>query len=261
MRNLIGFMDSGFGGLSIWREVVMQLSDESTIYVADRANCPYGNKSKKKIIELANKMLQFLIDKGCKVIVIACNTITITCLDKFRKDFPDISIIGTVPAVKTAVNFTKNGVIGVLSTSATAKSSYLKDLIRVFAKENDVVSKGTNILVPFIERGDIHSSSMRRALRKILKPFTEVNIDSLVLGCSHFPFLNYEIQKIMGKNVKVIDSSMAIAKQVKRVLINKSELYSKKKAVYNFYTSGDVNDFARIASNLLSKKIENVGRL
>ena len=131
----IGVIDSGLGGLSIWRQIVKKLPKESTIYLADSKNCPYGSNSSEEIYQLSKKLVTFLVQKKVKLIVLACNTITVSCLDKLRKEFPKTPIIGTVPVIKTASEITKNNKIGVLSTARTARSKYQKKLIKTFAGE------------------------------------------------------------------------------------------------------------------------------
>lgn len=246
----IGVLDSGVGGLSIWKEIVSQLPNESTIYVADSVNCPYGNKSSETIYRLAKRLVKFLILKKVKLIVLACNTITVSCLDKLREDFPNIPIVGTVPVVKTAAEKTQKKRIGILSTSATAKSRYQKDLIKKFALGCKVFNIGTDKLVPSIEQGEI-GASMIRIIEAELQPFIKAEIDVLALGCSHFPFLKEKMQKILGNNVLILDSGAAIARQVKRILIANQAISSSKITKHRFYTTGDVRKFDIIARRLV----------
>jgi len=252
----IGIIDSGIGGLSIWKEIVKELPKESTIYLADSRNCPYGSKSSKEIYRLTRQLVKFLLSKKVKLIVLACNTITVSCLDKLRKDFPNTPIIGTVPVIKTAVLKTKNNRIGVLSTVVTAKSKYQKNLIVTFGRGMRVFNIGTDKLVPIIENGNFKAREMKDVLLEELDPFIKSNIDTLVLGCSHFPFLKKEMQKILGKKVLILDSSSAIARQVERVLKNNNDLSSYKRPTYLFYTTGDSTDFKKISSKLMGIKFE-----
>ena len=250
----IGILDSGVGGLSIWKEIVAQLPNESTIYIGDSKNCPYGVRSGQEIYILASKMVKFLLSKKVKLIVIACNTITVTCLEKLRLDFSTIPIIGIVPVVKTAAEKTKNKKIGVLSTIQTSNSKHQKDLIEKFAKNLRVTNIGTDKLVPFVERGEVDSEKLKDTLKKELESFTKAEIDVLALGCSHFPFLKNSIQKILGKNVLVLNSGAAIARQVVRVLGQNNALAQSQKPFYYFYTTGNTKRFS-IATNNLVKQI------
>ncbi|MCL5970171.1 MAG: glutamate racemase [Patescibacteria group bacterium] len=251
----IGILDSGVGGLSIWREIVKELPNESTLYFADSKNCPYGEKSQEEVYKLTKRIIEFLVKKGSKLVIIACNTATVSCLDKLRQDFKDLPIVGTVPVVKTAAISSKNKKIGVLSTSLTSNSEYQKNLINAFANGCEVVNIGTDNLVPFIERGEIDSPILKEALQESLKPFKKAKIDALALGCSHFPFLKKEILDILGTNVQVLDSGPAIARQVKRVLVQNNDLSFKANPNQIFYTTGDEAQFKSTIKKLLGDKL------
>lgn len=256
----IGIIDSGIGGLSIWREIVKQLPHESTFYLADSANCPYGNKSNEEIYKLSKRLIKLLIEKNVKVIVIACNTITVSCISELRVEFKNLPIVGTVPVIKTAGEITKNGRIGVLSTKNTAKSRYQKNLIEKFAGRNKVINIGTDKLVPFVEKGKIEGEYINTVLKDELQPFIKENIDVLALGCTHFPFLKDKMQKVLGENVKIIDSSGALARQVKRVLKANNTL-STTIASHEFYTTGDMKVFKHTIEKLLGKETVKMVKL
>ncbi len=254
----IGILDSGVGGLSVWREIVKLLPNESTIYLADSLNCPYGTKKEEEIYKLAKGLISFLLEKKAKLIVVACNTITVTCLDKLRIDFPNTPIIGTVPVIKTAANVSKNKKIGVLSTERTAQSLYQKNLIDKFANGCKVVTVGTGKLVPYVETGEIDGKKVTEVVSKALKPFIENNVDAIALGCSHFPFLRNIIQKIVGEKVMVLDSSGAIARQTQRVLVANNSLSSPINPNHLFYTTGDKKQFIKVYKKLLGDKISKL---
>lgn len=237
----IGVLDSGVGGLTIWKEIVKELPNESTIYIADSKNLPYGNKTSREIYRLSRRIIKFILQKKAKLIVIACNTITVSCLDKLRLEFPQIPIVGTVPVVKTASKSSKNKIIGILSTQNTSKSLYKKELIKKFAKNCKVINIGTNILVPLIEEGRIKEAET--VLPSVLIPFIKAKIDVLALGCSHFPFLRKPMQKIMGSQVLILDSGAAIARQVKRILIPNHVLPEASKPPHTFFTTGNKDQF------------------
>lgn len=250
----IGILDSGIGGLSIWQEIVRQLPHESTIYFADSKNCPYGNKSFEEIYLLARRLVRVLVKKRAKLVVIACNTITVACLGKLRKEFPAIPIVGTVPVVKTAAEHSKKKKIAILSTVATAQSHYQNQLIETFAKGCEVLSIGTDKLVSLVEHGEVNSKEVNAALREILEPCMEKDIDVLALGCSHFPFLRQQMQGVLGSKVLLLDSAGAIARQVGRVLTGNAVL-SKGKATHQFFTTGDAHKFGAVATKLISDTI------
>ncbi len=235
----IGILDSGVGGLTIWDKIINLLPQESAIYIADSLNCPYGSKAEAEIYERSKKMTSFLLEKEAKLIVVACNTITVSCLDKLREKFANVPIVGIVPVVKTAAETTRNARIGVLSTTRTDKSVYQKNLIKKFAGDCQVFTHGTDDLVPLIEKGILKGEEIDLVLNIVLDKFKKEKIDTLALGCSHFPFLKKQIGKYFGSSVDVLDSSGAVARQVKRVL-GKADLASEKKnQEYKFFTTGD----------------------
>lgn len=251
----IGILDSGVGGLTVWREIVKKLPFESTFYIGDSANSLYGSKSRDQIFELASKMINFLVQKDVKLIVIACNTITVTCLDQLRLEFPHMPLIGTVPVVKTASEKTKNGKIGILSTTATAQSQYQKDLMKRFASGCEVLNIGTDELVPIIEqRAKIKNQKVRNVLERVLEPFMKAEIDVLALGCTHFPFLRPYMQEILGKGVLILDSGAAIARQVERVLENSHALHYQTTPEHAFFTSGDKGRLYTIIDGMFETK-------
>ncbi len=241
----IGVLDSGVGGLTVWREIIRELPHESTIYIGDSKNTPYGSRPTEEIIELASKMIKFLLEQDVKLIVVACNTITVSGVDKLRKFFPQVPIIGTVPVIKTAVGATKTNTIGVLSTTKTAQSEYQKSLLKEYSDGKHAINLGTDRLVPLIEKGELNDA-LFKTLKEELEPFRKAHVDVLALGCTHFPFLKKEMQKILGKNVMLLDSGAAIARQVRKVLEQNKMLARKTKGEHLLYTTGDRNIFTRI---------------
>lgn len=253
----IGVLDSGVGGLSIWQEITKQLAHESTIYIADSKNCPYGTRPSDEIYPLAKRLIKFLLKRQVKLVVIACNTVAVTCLSKLRHDFPDMPIVGAVPVIKTAREKTKTKKIAIFSTSTTANSLYEKNLIEEFAKDAEVKRIGLDILVQFVERGEIEGGRLQVILKKTLSPLVRNGFDVIALGCSHFPFLKVSMQKTVGKNVLLLDSGGAIARQVGRVLLRNKAL-SKGKARHIFYTTGEVQQFATVVKKLVGDSTENI---
>lgn len=258
MNQPIGILDSGVGGLSIWMQIIKKLPNESTIYIADSKNCPYGSKSSEEIYQLSKKLVRFLLSRKVKLIVLACNTITVSCLNKLRKEFPKTPIIGTVPVVKTASEITRNSKIGVLSTARTAESNYQKNLIKKFTNNLKVLNLGTDKLVPIVESGEIKGARINKVLKETLKPSSDFNVDVLALGCSHFSFLRKQMGQILGKNVLILDSAGAIARQVERVLKNNNELSVYNSFGHTLYTTGDPVKFKKVAEALVRTKLKNV---
>ncbi|HYK08707.1 MAG TPA: glutamate racemase [Candidatus Eisenbacteria bacterium] len=235
----IGVMDSGVGGLTVWKEIVTLLPHESTVYIGDSKNAPYGDRDPEDIYLHAKRLIQFLLTKKVKLIVVACNVITTTCIDRLRNDFKDVPIVGTVPVVKKAAELTKKRKIGILSTNGTAKSYYQKHLIEQFASTVDVVNLGTNKLVPLVEKGEVRGEKVQKMLRDILLPFQKAKVDIIALGCTHFPFLRDEMENILTKKIMLLDSGSAVARQVKRILANNQAFTDPKLVKHTMHTTGD----------------------
>lgn len=251
-NNPIGFFDSGVGQLSVLKEAKKTLPKENFIVFADQANNPYGEKTRSEIQKYADAATKFLITKHqIKLMVLACNTATVLALDHLRKKF-DMPFIGTVPAIKPAYKLSEAKRIAILSTTATAQSRYLKDLIRKNATEAKILKIGCDGLEDAIEILD--KVEILKLIRKYTIPIKKFQADTVVLGCTHFPLFKKEISRELGKGVKVIDSGKAIAQRIKEVLISKNQL-SSKKAGDLFYTTSDLRKFSTVASSLLKKKI------
>lgn len=247
----IGILDSGFGGLSVWREIVALLPQESTIYIGDSANAPYGKKTSSEIVTLAKRLIAFLQKQEVKLVVVACNTITLNGIDLLREAFPNTLIIGTVPVIKGAANTTKTKNIGLLATTAGAKSRYIQSLIKTYASDAKVSIVATDDLVPLIEEGKTDTEEMKKLLTKTLTPFVDSAIDTLVLGSTHFPFLKAHMRAVLGDSCTILDSGPAIARQVRRVLADKGLLSLQERPTHRLYTTGDREKFSIIAQKLL----------
>ena len=234
----IGSFDSGVGGTSIWKEIHKHLPREATIYLADSANAPYGNKTKEEILKLCIKNTEYLIQLGSKIIIIACNTATANAITYLRTHY-DIPFIGIEPAIKPAALKSKTNSIGILATKGTLTSDLFYETSRALTLDvcvTEVVGEG---LVPLIENGEIDSPQTVALLKKYLKPMLAANIDHLVLGCSHYPYLTKSLQKLLPSNIQIIDSGEAVAKQTQLVLASKSLLnISEEIPILKFYTNG-----------------------
>ncbi len=253
----IGVFDSGVGGLSILLEIQKLLPHETTLFVADQAYVPYGGKTKDQLLDRVGRILEFFEEKEVKAVVAACNTATVYTIDEMRKRF-QFPIIGTVPVIKTIAKNTKTKKTAVFSTPATAKSEYLKDLIEKFASGVEVKRIGGSNLEELVEEGKLKDPETIKTLKSILIPLVkEDNVDAIALGCTHYPFLREDIQKIVGKNIFIADSGGAVARRLKEVLEHE-KLLSKSKKIDTYYTTGDVNKFNRVASMLMKKKIEGL---
>ena len=230
----IGIFDSGIGGTSIWKEIHALLPNESTIYLSDSKNAPYGQKSKQQILDLSIKNTEFLIKKGCKLIVVACNTATTNAIGYLRKNY-SIPIIGIEPAIKSASIQTKTATIGILATKGTLNSALFEKTSASINNKITIVEQVGNGLVELIENGKIHSSEMTTLLNKYLKTMLSSKCDCIVLGCTHYPYLIPQIKKIVGNNIKIIDSGEAVARQTKNVLKQNNLLAAANKNEFNVF--------------------------
>ncbi len=238
-NNPIGVFDSGVGGSSIWQEIHKLLPFENTIYLADSKNAPYGNKSPEEITELSIKNVEKLLQMGCKIIVVACNTATTNAITKLREKY-NIPIIGIEPAIKPAALQTTSKSIGILATKGTLSSALFSKTTEEFTKDISVIEIIGEGLVSLIEAGKLNSPQMISLLKKHTKPMIEANIDYLVLGCSHYPYIIPELKKILPENVKIIDSGEAVARQTKTVLQSLNLLRDENtKPLLQFFTNAN----------------------
>ncbi len=245
----IGVFDSGIGGISIWKELIQMLPNEDTIYLADSKNAPYGERSKQEIIDLSVKNTELLLKKGCKLIVVACNTATTNAIDFLRATY-NIPFIGIEPAIKPAALQTKTNAIGILATKGTLSSELFHSTSQKFTEGINVIETIGEGLVPLIENDKINSLEIVQLLDKLLQPMLKKDIDYLVLGCSHYPFLIPQIRKIVGKNVTIIDSGEAVARQTKTIL-EKNELLNNNttEASHKLYSNADITALSNIINN------------
>lgn len=247
-ENPIGLFDSGIGGTSIWKEVHALMPHENTIYLADSKNAPYGLKSKDEIIALSFKNTEFLLENNCKIIVVACNTATTNAIKVLRAKY-DVPFIGIEPAIKPAALQSKTQTIGILATKGTLNSELFHKNV---ANHPDVkiIEQIGHGLVQLIENGDMDSAEMEELLKSYLNPMVEKNIDYLVLGCSHYPYLIPQIKKIIPPQIKIIDSGEAVAKQTQKILEQNNLLnLSNIKISQIFYTNSEPEVLKNILGN------------
>lgn len=250
----IGVFDSGLGGLSVWRELIKILPNEHIIYYADSANCPYGQKSKEEIIELAKQIVELLLQKECKMIVVACNTATAAAIDYLRKNY-SVPFIGMEPAVKPASLNSKTKSIAVLATEGTFNGRLYLETSARFAKDVKINIKVGDGLVDIVENDLILEENTRKHLSELVQPLVNLNVDHMVLGCTHYPFLIPVLKKILPRKVKIIDPAPAVVKQAYRVLESNQILNTQKiQPGYIFYTSGNEILLDRFLKNLTKKK-------
>lgn len=245
----IGVFDSGIGGTSIWNEINHLLPAENSIYLADSAHAPYGVRSKDEIIRLSEKNTKLLLEKGCKIIVVACNTATTNAIQYLRKKY-DVPFIGIEPAIKPASLKTTSKIVGILATKGTLSSSLFQETTNLYKEEIEILEQDGTGIVELIEHGKLDSEQMMSLLQRYISPLVEKGMDHLVLGCSHYPYLIPSLKTILPPTVKIIDSGFAVAKQTKAILEQNNLLnHSNSIGKHNFYTNGSVDVLEQILEN------------
>jgi glutamate racemase len=250
----IGIFDSGVGGLSVLRAVRRELPHESALYVADQGHVPYGPRSKSQIHDFAFAITRFLLAEGAKLIVVACNTASAAALHDLRAAFPGVPFVGMEPAVKPAAETTHTGKVGVLATPTTFAGDLYASVVERFANGVALFQSTCPGLVSQIEKGDLTGPETRQILEDALKPMLSKGIDTVVMGCTHYPFVIPLIRTITGPGVRVIDPAPAIARQVRRLLAGKELLNPKDApADLRFFTSGDPTAMQALLPELLGE--------
>jgi glutamate racemase len=213
----IGLFDSGLGGLTIRREVMRALPREHTLYLADSANAPYGEKAPERILELSRRNTRWLLEHGCKVIVVACNTATTNAIQTLRREFP-VPFVGIEPAIKPAALRSERKKVGVLATRGTLSSSLFANTSKLHAEGIEVLEQEGRGLVRLIESGKMEDPATRDHLSELLKPMLDAGIDHLVLGCTHYPLLTPLLEEVLPPEVQIVDCGPAVARQTRAVL-------------------------------------------
>ena len=213
----IGIFDSGVGGLSVWKELVKILPNNNFVYLSDSAYCPYGARPQEEIIERACKITDFLITLGVRIVVVACNTATAAAIETLRKRH-SLPFVGMEPAVKPAALHSRTGVIGVLATKNTFKGKLYSGTLQKFASEVKVVEQVGYGLVELVEEGKTSGEETTELLEKYILPMISSGADHIVLGCTHYPFLKDEIQKIAGNSIVIVDPAPAVARHTFDIL-------------------------------------------
>ncbi len=252
----IGIFDSGVGGTSIWKEIHELLPQENTIYLADSANAPYGNKTATEILNLCIKNTELLIDLGCKIIVVACNTATTNAISYLRDNY-DIPFIGIEPAIKPAALSTITKKIGILATKGTLNSSLFHQTSSSISDDITVIEVIGEGLVALIEAGELESIQLEVLLLDYITPLINAKCDYIVLGCSHYPYLIPLLNKLLPENVTIIDSGVAVAKQTEKILNKTVSLNtSNKKPQCTFFTNKEHSILKQLLTNYKSVYIE-----
>lgn len=250
----IGIFDSGMGGLSVWRELRRELPCESVVYLADGKNCPYGGRPAQEIAALTRAAVEELLARGVKLIIVACNTATAMAIDMLRKDY-DVPFVGMEPAVKPAALSSRSGVIGILATQAALAGELFRATSARYSSEVEILSAVGEGFVEIVEQGGEESPEAERLVRGVLEPMIEAGADRIVLGCTHYPFLEGAMRRVIGtREVELVDPAPAVVRRAEW-LLEQSNLRAEEghKAELSFVTFGDEKYLAR-----LKAKAENV---
>jgi len=247
----IGVFDSGVGGLTVLGEIRRRLPGEDILYLADQAHVPYGPRSKAQVKGFSEGIVQFLLGRGAKLIVVACNTASAAALSFLRRNFPEVPFVGMEPAVKPAAERTVSGVVGVLATPATFQGELYHRTVERFARDVTVLQHTCPGLVEEIELGRIRSQGTRDILEGALEPMLNRGVDKIVLGCTHYPFVIPVIKEIVGPEVQVIDPAPAVARQVVRMLEERELCRERRRGGrVTYLTSGDPAELGQVLTNL-----------
>jgi glutamate racemase len=255
----IGIFDSGVGGLTVARAIIDQLPNESTIYIGDTARGPYGPRKIAEVREFSLEIIEFLVNRGCKAVVIACNTASSAMLRDARERF-QIPIIEVIqPAARRAVAATRSGKVGVIGTNATIDSGSYLDAFAA-APQLQITSKACPRFVEYVERGETSGAEITAIAREYLKPMIEADVDTLVLGCTHYPLLTGVISYVMGEGVTLVSSAEETAKDLYRVLVEKNLLreVSTTPPTHEFLATGDSSQFEILARRFLGPEVSRV---
>lgn len=237
----IGVYDSGFGGLSVWRELYRALPDESLIYLGDGKNCPYGSLPEERIREYAEQSVRELVGRGCKLIVVACNTATAAAITHLRERFSQIPIVGLEPAVKPACQMTKSRKVAVVATERSLGSEKFRRAVERYGEGVEVIKAVGEGFVEAVESDQEQSPATRQKVEAVIEPLIKSGVDVIVLGCTHYPFLKSVIRNVVGeRGVQIIDSGEAVEKRVES-LLDKYDIRASEEndAQYEFLTFAD----------------------
>ncbi|RJX20940.1 MAG: glutamate racemase [Ammonifex sp.] len=251
----VGLFDSGLGGLTVFEQVVNMLPRESVVYFGDTANVPYGGREVNELVELGDRIIRFLMGKGVKYVLFACNTSSSVSIGILRERYP-VPMIGLVrPGARSAVAATRNKRIGILATEATVKSGSYPEAIASIDPAVQIFSQAAPLLVPLVEGGRVETPEAKKALGAYLAPFREAQIDTLVLGCTHYPFFAGPILQILGEKVAMVDPAVATTAEARREIMQRGMQGGESQPRYEFYTSGDPEEFNRLAGLLSTRRL------
>ena len=258
----IGVFDSGVGGLTVAREIMRQLPDENIVYFGDTARLPYGSKSKDNIIRFSRQIIRFLLTRNVKAIVIACNTASAQALDVVKEEF-DLPIIGTRTAgARAAVQETRSRKIGVIGTEGTIRSQTYTEVIRELEPEAEVMGKACPLFVPLVEEGFAKHHIADEVIDIYLREMKESDIDTMILGCTHYPLLRSRIMAYLGDKVSIVNPAYETAMDLKRILEEKGLNNDRDSLTkYEFYVSDAAEKFKQFANSILPYNVETIQQI
>ena len=248
----VGLIDSGIGGLTIWRAVRRLLPNERLAYIADQAYFPYGNKDAGELCFRVEALSQELIAMGAKLIVLACNTASVSTLAHLRTRYPDVPFVGVVPVIRTLARHTRSGTIALLCTTSTARSPYTRRLAQQFAPDKELVIVDCRGLESLIEAGELRTAAVRDLLLEVLQPVIAMGADVAGLSCTHYPLVRPALKRILGPGVKVFEPSRPVARRVRFLLAEAGALAPAATGPDYFGTTGDAATFRRLAERIVS---------
>lgn len=262
MKQPIGLIDSGVGGLTVAKEVMRQLPHEKILYLGDTARCPYGPRPLREVKRFTWEMTSFLLEKNIKMLVIACNTATAAVLEEIRRELK-IPVLGVInPGARAAIKRTKNYRVGIIGTAGTVKSGAYEKALTSLNSRLYVTSHACPKFVPLVESGEYSGTIAEKIVDESLMPLLNHNLDTLILGCTHYPLLEPLIKNVMGNSVHVISSGDETAREMSAILQYNGLLESDEiEPEHEFYTTGSTAIFSKIASEWMGMPIQNVKKI
>jgi glutamate racemase len=260
-ESAIGVFDSGIGGLTVLHEIIEALPRENTVYLGDTARSPYGTKSVDTVLRYSFENSEFLVEKGVKILVVACNTSTAIALERLQSEL-DLPVIGVIsPGVRAALASTKNKKVGVIGTEATIQSGAYTRALKAADPAVEVYSRACPLFVPLVEEGWTDNAVVEMTVKAYLESLKQSGIDTLILGCTHYPLLKKAIHKFLGSGVRLVDSAEETAGEV-AALLKKSVLARKTgKGVHSFFVTDAPDRFIKVGRRFLGEKVESAVRI
>lgn len=257
----IGVFDSGIGGLTVLHEIIQTLPKENTVYLGDTARAPYGTKSVETVLRYSYENSEFLIEKGVKVVVVACNTSTAIALGQLKNRL-SLPVVGVIePGVRRAIKSTKNRKIGVIGTEATIQSGAYTHALKAVDASIEVYSRACPLFVPLVEEGWTDNEVVEMTAKAYLQGFKQSGIDTLILGCTHYPLLKKAIRNFLGRGVRLVDSAEETAKEVELMLKAGSSLRKNGKGAHSFFVTDAPERFIKVGRRFLGEKVESAVRI